>query len=171
VIFLEVSVYNQAFVFICFILGGFTIGFFYSFLQVIIQVLGNKAITFILDLFFWLSTAIIIFILVFITNNGELRWYEFLGALLGIILYNMLLGNIVKDILLKIFHIVRLVVYNLMIIVIWPFKQVYFLAKAPFKFMQRFMLLRFRYTKRKVKNLDNKIFMFSKRINMFVKKI
>lgn len=45
------------------------------------------------DLLFWCFCAIIVFILLQRENNGILRWFAILGAIIGMFIYHKLLGQ------------------------------------------------------------------------------
>lgn len=91
----------------------------------------NKFITAISDLLFWVLAAIVIFIFFSLTNNGELRYYTFMGIIIGLFLYFKLFSRVIiktlrfiiyyfikffRIIIILIFYPIKLIGYGLKII-------------------------------------------------------
>lgn len=85
---MTVSITEQALIFLACVISGVLTGILYDFLKVlrITLRLGEKAI-FILDSMFWVLSALILFSGLYITSGGELRWFIFLGLVLGLLFY------------------------------------------------------------------------------------
>ncbi|MBQ9279480.1 MAG: spore cortex biosynthesis protein YabQ, partial [Clostridia bacterium] len=62
---------------------------------------GNtkNLIVYLEDILYWIIVAFIIIVSAFVTNNGELRGYMFIGYMIGAIFYLILFSNL----LLKVF--------------------------------------------------------------------
>ena len=85
---MEFSVTHEAYVFLCSALAGV----FISIIHDIFCAVRKKCADFgmfndIQDIIFWIIAAIVMFAVVFFANNGEIRWYEFFGVILGAVLY------------------------------------------------------------------------------------
>ena len=59
-------------------------------------------ITYIEDLIYWIIVSLIIFLMVYISNDGQLRGFIFLGIAVGALLYIMLLSRLVMKVSLSI---------------------------------------------------------------------
>lgn len=53
------------------------------------------------DIFYWLGVGIYLFIRVYQTNNGTIRWYFILGTILGAIFTHYIIQRIVKKYVAK----------------------------------------------------------------------
>ncbi|MFB5763054.1 spore cortex biosynthesis protein YabQ [Paenibacillus medicaginis] len=60
-----------------------------------------------IDLLYWVLSAVFIFRMLYASNHGELRFYVFLGLILGALLYFWTLSAIVQLIVVKLIEIVR----------------------------------------------------------------
>lgn len=59
-----------------------------------------------IDLVYWMLSAVFIFRMLYASNRGELRFYVFLGLILGALLYFWTLSTIVQLIVVKLIEIV-----------------------------------------------------------------
>lgn len=85
---MDFSVTHEAYVFFISVLSGIGIGLLYDCLRTIRRCSGaSSAITDVEDVIFWVVSVALMFFAVLLSNNGELRWYQFLGCFLGSILY------------------------------------------------------------------------------------
>ncbi len=53
----------------------------------------SNALYAIYDVAFWIACAIVVYMAVYISNSGELRWYEFVGLCLGVCVYTLFLSK------------------------------------------------------------------------------
>ncbi|MFM9281720.1 spore cortex biosynthesis protein YabQ [Paenibacillus jiagnxiensis] len=60
-----------------------------------------------IDLLYWVLSALFIFRMLYASNHGELRFYVFLGLILGALLYFWTLSAIVQLIVVKLIEIIR----------------------------------------------------------------
>lgn len=85
---MDFSVTHEAYVFFVSVLSGIGIGVLYDCLRTIRRCSGAAgAITDIEDTIFWIVAVALMFFAGLLSNNGELRWYQFFGCFLGNILY------------------------------------------------------------------------------------
>lgn len=81
-------VINQAYIFLIFVLNGILIGFLFDIFRILRLSFKTKDfVTYIEDIIFWILTGGIILYSIFIFSNGEIRFYMFLGLIIGIVLY------------------------------------------------------------------------------------
>lgn len=109
---------NQGYVFLICILSGALIGIFFDIFRIYRKSFKTPDfITYLQDITFWVLTGLFVLYVVFKFNNGELRWYIFLGIILGMILYilifskhfikiNVIIISFVKKIVIKLFEFV-----------------------------------------------------------------
>lgn len=120
---------NQAFLFLIFILNGIIIGLLFDFFRILrISFKTKNYITYIEDIIFWILTGLIVLYSIFTFNNGEIRFFIFIGLFLGIILYISLLSNsIIKS---SVFIIEK--VRNI-------FKKIRNIIKVPLNFIKKIL--------------------------------
>jgi spore cortex biosynthesis protein YabQ len=156
-------VYYQAYVFLATFYGGIIIGFIYDLYKIYRSLLKPRKIIAVLqDLFFWCVVTIIALAVLLYSNNGELRWYIFMGFVLGAVMYNILLSRVVVKSIKKFLNLVKkfyMYVYNkarrVFICIFKPIKYIFYM-------LYRFLSPYFRKVKR--------IFTIPKRMYMEAKK-
>lgn len=85
---------NQAYLFLVFTLDGFIIGLFFDFFRILRKSFKTpNLVTYIEDIIFWILTGFLILYSVFTFNNGEIRFFMFLGIAIGIILYMLIISS------------------------------------------------------------------------------
>jgi spore cortex biosynthesis protein YabQ len=79
---------------------GLTAGFCYDYYRVLKATLGLRKIgTHLGDLFFWLITTVVVFVLLLLLNSGEMRFYVLVGLGLGALVYFIFLSRTVTRLL------------------------------------------------------------------------
>jgi len=103
-----ITVSVQAYRLIVTVFVGFGIAFLYDFINFIGQQ-GKKNLikSFLYDLFFWITSIVFSFMVLFKSNYGEIRNYVFLGIAVGFILYRLGLRKYVLRILLTIKYLLK----------------------------------------------------------------
>ena len=98
---------NQAHLFLIFVINGILIGLLFDMFRISRKVIKtSNIITYIEDILFWILTGIIILYSIFVFNNGQLRFYMFLGIILGAICYLLFISSYVIKINVKIINII-----------------------------------------------------------------
>lgn len=91
---------NQAYLFLVFSLTGVAIGILFDIFRVLRKNFKTvDIITYIQDILFWILTGLLILYNIWYFNNGEIRLFMFLGIIMGILIYILILSNIVIKIL------------------------------------------------------------------------
>lgn len=129
---MESLVENQFHIFLTTLYGGIVIGLIYDLYRIFRYYLKPKRVaTFIEDAIFWIIISITTLIFLFYSNRAELRWYVFLGYVIGFSLYKILLSEIIIKILIyfieKIIYVVKKVVY----IITYPIRIIINLLRKP----------------------------------------
>ena len=137
---------NQAYLFLVFTLTGIVIGLLFDFFRALRKSIKTvDFVTYIEDILFWTLTGILILYNIWYFNNGEIRIYMFLGIIMGVLIYSLILSSIftkvITFILKKIFTILEL-----------PFKRIISV------FNKIFAIIKNIYIKivKKYKNIKNK---------------
>ena len=135
---MTVSVSDQAFTFLCSVVGGIVIALIYDIFRIMRKAFktGNL-MTYIEDILFWLLVAIVMFTMVYYSNEGELRSYLFIGTLLGVVFYALLLSKPIMNSSMFIINILCKI-----------FKAVYFIVSYPFRLLLRLIAIPIRISRR-----------------------
>ena len=79
---------NQAFLFVIFVINGILIGILFDIFRVLRKSFKTSdIITYIEDIMFWIGAGVLTLYFIFCYNNGEIRFFIFLGIILGISIY------------------------------------------------------------------------------------
>lgn len=88
------STANQAYVFLATVYTGMIVGFIYDFNRVIRRIFKPRPwVVGIMDLLFWLIVAAIVFMALLYANDGEVRFYNFIGLAMGWSLYLLTISS------------------------------------------------------------------------------
>ena len=118
---------NQGYLFLIFVLDGIIIGFLFDIFRILRRTIKTKDfVTYLEDFLFWILTGIIILYSIFTFNNGEIRLFLFLGIIIGVLLYMLLISfyfikiNVtIINFFKKILSIIINIIHNL-------FKKIFF---------------------------------------------
>lgn len=114
---------NQAYLFIIFTLDGILIGVLFDFFRVLRKTFKTKDfITYIEDILFWLFTGFIILYSMCMFCDGELRFFMFIGIIIGIVMYMITISRYVIKVSVFIINWLKKVLA-------FPFKIVYKITK------------------------------------------
>ena len=92
----ELSVFLQA------IFAGNTVYLTYSVIRVIRRIVKHNLFFISLeDVIFWLGSGLYLFIKIYQTSNGSIRWYFVVGVLLGGIFTHLIIFKIAKKYIAK----------------------------------------------------------------------
>ena len=135
---MPISVGSQAQIFLHSVIGGMIIAFIYDAFRIKRRAVKTSAlVTYIEDIIYWIIVSIIMFAVVYYSNEGEIRGYLFLGTILGAILYALLLSRVVMNSALFIIKIVCRVFSSIWMVVSYPFKLIFKLFAIPARFLAK----------------------------------
>lgn len=149
---------NQAYLFLIFVINGVIIGLIFDFFRILrISFKTKDFVTYIEDILFWIITGVILLYSIFIFNNGEIRLFMFIGVIIGILLYILLISKYIIKINVYIINILKKIVGI-------PIKILYRFIKKVFFRPISFVIINIRkiFTKR-YKNIVKKEGFFAKK--------
>lgn len=124
---------NQAYLFLIFVINGILIGFLFDIFRIIRKTFKTTDFTtYIQDIAFWIVTGIITLAFIFYYNNGEIRFYVFLGIILGVLSYILTISKYVIKVSVKIINFIKNIVTTIFNIILLP-------LKATWKTVNRFL--------------------------------
>lgn len=133
---MPVTVESQVYIFLYSILGGILIAFIYDLFRIKRKAVKTAVILISLeDLIFWFIVSIIMFMVVYNSNDGEIRGFIFLGTAIGIILYATLLSRIIINFSLFVLRLIFKILYFIWMVITYPFRFIFKLAGYPIRFL------------------------------------
>lgn len=112
----------------------------------------RNIVIYIEDFFFWIIVALVMFFVVYLSNEGELRGYIMIGTILGVVLYILLLSSIVIKWSLIIIRTVCMIIKKVWMIATYPIRIILRILSIPAKFFGRKFMKLFRGIRRASKN-------------------
>ena len=114
---------NQAYLFFIFMLTGVLISILFDIFRVFRKTFKTPdIITYLEDILFWILTGSLTLFVVFKFNNGEIRFFLFLGMALGIILYLVTLSKYFIKLNVWIIITLKNILKKLITIILYPIK-------------------------------------------------
>lgn len=148
---------NQAFLFFIFTLNGILIGLLFDFFRILRRSFKTADIvTYMQDVLFWILTGIIILYSIFVFNNGEIRFYMFIGIAIGISLYILLFSQYVIKINVILITTLKKIIAKIIKIVIYPFVFISKLIYRPIRHISNIIQNNIKKLQGKTKNKENK---------------
>ena len=121
---------NQANLFLIFTINGAIIGLLFDTFRILRKSFKTSDIvTIIQDILFWIISGLIVLYSIFIFNNGEIRFFMFIGIFLGAFLYMILLSKYIIKISVEIIKVIKKIINFIIKIVIFPIKTIYNIIK------------------------------------------
>ncbi|MDQ2086529.1 spore cortex biosynthesis protein YabQ [Herbivorax sp. ANBcel31] len=156
----------------CCVLGGMIIAFIYDVFRVRRKVIetGNILVYF-EDFIYWIIVALVLFAVVYYSNEGEIRGYLIIGTVLGIILYAVLLSKIVMKLFVHFIKFIYKIVVTILGIILFPAKIIYKTCMVPAKIIYKNIKRVFLKTKKLSKINIEKFTGFKRIIKIIRKKI
>jgi len=99
----------------------------------------GRLITYVQDLLYWLIVAVIMFLTLYYSNDGEVRAYLFIGAFLGVILYALLFSRIVMESSLFLVKVITYLIKGIILIISYPVRLILKLLSVPARKLARIM--------------------------------
>ena len=123
---------EQIYIFFIFIICGVIIGIIFDIFRILRKSFKTPdIITYIEDILFWIITCVLFAYTIFTYNNGEIRLYIFIGALVGILMYILTISRCFIKFCVKIIEIIKKVIKKF---VVYPLKIILkILRKLVFK--------------------------------------
>jgi spore cortex biosynthesis protein YabQ len=118
---LQESISNQAYIFLYSVIGGMLIAFIFDLFRIKRKAIKTSTVMiYVEDFFYWIIAALVMFAIVYLSNDGELRGYIFLGTVIGAALYIVLLSKVVIKISLKLLWLIYVTVKTVWKIISYP---------------------------------------------------
>lgn len=130
-----ISISQEAHILLVTIYGGILIGFIYDLYKIFRRAFHPKKIaTVIQDFLFWLVISIVAFYVLIMSNQGALRFYNFLGFVIGAATYTFFLSEVVTNAIVFILRIIKRFMVDLCHIILYPFRVGLCLIEVPYSY-------------------------------------
>lgn len=117
---------NQANLFLVFVVDGFIIGLLFDIFRILRKSFKTSdIITAFEDIVFWTITGILILYTTFVCNNGEIRFFMFVGIFIGTLLYMLLISKYIIKASVSLIKILKKVLTFIFKIVVFPIQCMY----------------------------------------------
>lgn len=105
------NIINEAYFFGCCVLTGITVIFMYDVLRIFRRIIIHGVIAIgIEDFIYWVGSSFFVFHIIYIRNDGVLRGFAILAIVLGMLMYNLTISNLlVKYISMILNKIIKIV--------------------------------------------------------------
>lgn len=127
---------EQVYIFFYAVLAGVIIAFLYDVLRIKRRAIKtNVVILSIEDIIYWLLSAIIVFLTVYNSNDGQMRGFIFLGNILGVALYLSVFSRLVIASSMMIINFIKKVLLFIWKVVTYPFRLIFKILSVPLRFI------------------------------------
>lgn len=169
---LPISVSGQAQVFLYSVMGGILIAFIYDVFRIKRKAIKTSSIVIYLeDFIYWIIVAVVMFALVYYSNEGEIRGYIFIGTVLGVILYALMFSKIIMKSSLFIIGIICKVFKAVWMVITYPFRIIFKILGIPAGFFLKAFKKAFRGAKRIGRSNLSRVTVWKKMFRNIRKKI
>lgn len=152
-----ITIAEQVYIFLYAVIGGALIAFLYDILRIKRRTIKTGIVIVTLeDILYWLVSAVLMFILVYNTNNGEIRGYIFIGNTLGVILYLSLLSKLIITSSMMIIKLIKKILAFIWKIFSYPFKLIFKILAIPCSFIFRIVSKLFKFIHNKARRVTKK---------------
>ncbi|MCX7842302.1 MAG: spore cortex biosynthesis protein YabQ [Clostridia bacterium] len=135
---MQITVSSQAYIFLCALIGGMLIAFIYDLFRIKRRAIkSNIVVIYIEDFLYWVLVALIMFCVVYYSNDGELRGFIFIGSVLGVTVYVVLFSALIVNASLVIIGIAVKIARTIFLIITYPFRLIYFILRPPLFFLMK----------------------------------
>ena len=133
---MENSITSQAYLFVICFLCGVIIGIFFDIFRILRKSFKTPdLVTYIEDIIFGIITGVFLIFILFVLNNGQLRFYIFFGLALGIILYLITLSKIFIKINVTVITTIKKIIIKILTIIFYPCKKIIKSILKPFRIL------------------------------------
>lgn len=131
-----ILIVEQVYIFLYAVLAGGILTFLYDILRIKRRTIKTSVIIVnIEDIIYWLLAAVIVFLTVYGSNDGQMRGFIFIGNILGVTLYLSLFSRIVIASSMMVINIIKKIILFIWKVITYPFKILFKIICAPVNFV------------------------------------
>lgn len=115
----------ELWIFLWSICSGIILGFIFDIFRIKRRVVKTGLVlTTIEDLLFWILAALILFITVYLSNDGEIRGFTIIGCILGAVFYFSAISPIILRVAVTVIEAVKRAVRFIVKVIMWPIEKI-----------------------------------------------
>ncbi len=165
---MTVSINEQTIIFLSCVLAGSLIGFVFDIFRIIRTAYKlNKVFTTISDFCFWLVALFIVFTTIYVTGDGQIRWFVFFGCGIGFLLYLVSISPLIIKSMIKVIRAMNFFLWNSMRFILKPFIKIFRFFVKKTGFVRKFVKSAQRKSGEKCKKTLEKL----RKIGIIVRKV
>lgn len=120
---MNTEILNQTYLFAIYFICGVIIGIFFDLFRILRKSFKTPdIITYIEDIIFGILTGIFLIFIIFVFNNGELRFYIFLALILGLSIYLLTISKYFIKFNVKILTTIKKIFIKIFSLILYPIK-------------------------------------------------
>ena len=113
-------------------LGGMVLGLVFDFFRIFRKNFkGADALLWLQDILMWAVMLAVVYITLFITNDGKIRWYVFVGFMSGVAVYMVTLSTFIMKISTAVIGFLKKLFSVVITVLLFPVKIVYKFLSSP----------------------------------------
>lgn len=129
---------EQVYIFLYAILAGCIVTFLYDIIRIKRRAIKTNTIIISLeDILFWLIAAILVFLTVYSSNDGQMRGFILIGNILGVVFYLSLLSRFVIASSMIVINFLKKLILFVWMVISYPFKLIFRILSVPVRFFGR----------------------------------
>ena len=158
---MESVILSQLYSFLIYLISGIIIGIFFDIFRILRRSFHTPdIITYIEDILFWLFTGLFLILVLFKCSDGQLRFYNIIGLLTGVVIYILTVSKYFIKINVIIITFIKNIVYKIISFILYPIKFVLKIIRKIFKPFTFFVInikkVGMNYKQKMIKNVKNK---------------
>lgn len=124
----------QLYSFIAYLVSGIIIGIFFDIFRILRKSFYTPdIITYIEDILFWIFTGLFLLLILFKFSNGQIRIYNILSLIFGVIIYMVYISKFFIRVNVKILTFIKKIIYKILNVILYPLRFSFKIIKKIFK--------------------------------------
>ena len=131
---MENVILAQLYSFLAYLISGMIIGVFFDVFRILRKSFHTPDfITYIEDILFWLFTGIFLILVLFNFSNGQIRIYNVVGLLIGVLVYMLFISKFFIKINVAIITFIKNIICKILKFILYPIKFIFKIIRKIFK--------------------------------------
>lgn len=132
------DIVQEAVFFLHSVFMGVVITFVYDWFLIIRKLIKHGTLWISLeDFIFWIVCGLGVFYMLYRENNGILRWFTVIGAMLGMVCYKLLISKIFVQIMSTCIYKIMWVLFKILQVIVKPINRLFKMLKKLTKFFRK----------------------------------
>lgn len=151
----------QLYSFLTYVVSGMIVGILFDIFRILRRSFQTPdIITYIEDILFWLCTGLFLLLILFNFSDGQIRFYNIVGLLVGVLIYMLSISKFFIKINVAIITFIKKIIYKIVKLILYPIKLIFKIIRKIFKPFTFFVInikkISFNTKQKMIKNVKNK---------------